>query len=113
MHALIIEDESWIAMAIEDILIECGFTSFDVALSPETAIKAASCRCPALITSDVQLRPGCGIETVRQICNVQSVPVIFITGNTGEVIVRMPGIPVLAKPFTVNQLKEAVALVLP
>lgn len=109
MHALIIEDESLIAMAIEDILMECGFTSFDVAPSPETAIEAASRRCPTLITSDVQLRPGCGIETVLQICDVQLVPVIFITGNASEVVDRMPGCPVLTKPFTDNQLKEAVA----
>ena len=112
MHALIIEDESLIAIAIEDILRECGFTSFDIAPSPETAIAAASRQCPSLITSDVQLRPGCGIETVLQICDVKPVPVNFITGNASEVVDRMPGIPVLTKPFTANQLKEAVAIVL-
>lgn len=33
MHALIIEDESLVAMAIEDALRACGFTSFDNAVS--------------------------------------------------------------------------------
>lgn len=113
MHALIIEDEGLIAMAIEDVLQECGFTSFDLAPSPEAAIEAASRQCPALITSDVQLKPGCGIETVLQILDAQLIPVIFITGNARQVIDRVPNVPVLTKPFSANQLKQAVALVLP
>ena len=35
MHALIIEDEALIAMAIEDALRGCGFTSFDIAVSAD------------------------------------------------------------------------------
>ena len=111
-HALIIEDEGLLAFAIEDVWRECGFRSFDVAPSPETAIEAASRQCPTLITSDVQLGPGCRIETMMQICDVQLVPVIFITGNTSEVVDRMPGILVMTKPFSDNQLREAVAVVL-
>lgn len=41
MHALIIEDEALIAMAIEDALRGCGFTSFDVAASAQVAVAAA------------------------------------------------------------------------
>ena len=41
MHALIIEDESLIAMTIEHTLRDCGFTSFDFAASSEAAIAAA------------------------------------------------------------------------
>ena len=33
MHALIIEDEYLAAMAIESVLRDCGFTSFEVAPS--------------------------------------------------------------------------------
>ena len=50
MHALIIEDESLIAMAIEDALRGCGFLSFDVAVSADEAITAAALKCPDLIT---------------------------------------------------------------
>ena len=49
---------------------------------------------------------------MMQICDVQLVPVIFITGNTSEVVDRMPGILVMTKPFSDNQLREAVAVVL-
>lgn len=60
MHALIIEDESMIAIAIEDALRTCGFTSFDIAVSADEAVTAAALRCPDLITADVQLRPAAG-----------------------------------------------------
>jgi DNA-binding response OmpR family regulator len=108
VHALIIEDESMIAMAIEDILRDVGFITFDFAPSPAAAIEAASLRCPELITSDVQLNPGCGITTVLTICEKVSIPVIFVTGNIGDVMRRLPGSYALSKPFSVKQLAAAV-----
>ena len=112
MHALIIEDESMIAMAIEDILRELGFTTFDIAPSAQMAIDAAARRCPDLITSDVQLEPGCGITTVFQICADVVIPVIFITGNLADVTRRAPEYRALSKPFSVAQLSSAVAAAL-
>jgi CheY-like chemotaxis protein len=91
MHALIIEDESLIAMAIEDALRGCGFTSFDLAASAEESVAAAARNCPDLITADVELRPGCGTTAAQSICSDQPIPVLFITGSRGEVRVRMPG----------------------
>ncbi len=38
MHALIIEDEALVAMAIEDILRDNGYTSFDFAVSVPDAL---------------------------------------------------------------------------
>ena len=110
MHALIIEDESLIAMAIEDVLRGCGFTSFDFAISAEGAITAAANKCPDLITSDVQLRPGCGITAVQSICSGQSIPVLFITGRPGEVRMRMPGQALVEKPFDPDHILEAIKL---
>jgi DNA-binding response OmpR family regulator len=112
MHALIIEDESLIAMAIEDALRGCGFTSFDVAVSAEEAITAAAIKCPDLITADVELTPGCGITAVQSICSEQTVPVIFITGSPGEVRIRMPGHALIEKPFSANHVMEATKLTL-
>lgn len=109
MHALIIEDEFMTAMAIEHVLRDCGFKTFDIALSSEAAIEAAAEQCPDLITADVQLRPGCGIETVRTIGPQPSTPVIFITGNAKEVRRRMPQHTVLDKPFSEQTLTYTVA----
>lgn len=108
MHALIIEDESLIAMAIENALRGCGFASFDVAVSGEEAVAAAERKCPDLITADVELRPGCGITTVQSICSKQPIPVLFITGSPGEVRIRMPGHALIEKPFSVDHITTAV-----
>lgn len=112
MHALIIEDECMIAMVIEDILRDLGFTTFDVAPSPDMAIEAAAQRCPDLITSDVQLRPGCGIRTVIKICESMVVPFIFITGDVADVKRRLPTSRALSKPFTAEQLFSEVTAAL-
>ena len=110
MHALIIEDESLIAMSIEQILIDCGFTSFDVASSCEEAVRAAEVRCPDLITADGQLCPGSGIDAVDAICSSIPVPVIFITATPTEVERRMPHHPLIVKPFTSEAVISAVNL---
>lgn len=110
MHALIIEDESMIAMAIEEALRGSGFTSFDVAVSMEEAVAAAARRCPDLITADVELRPGCGITAVQSICSEQSIPVLFITGSPNEVRIRMPTHALIEKPFSADDIVAAVKL---
>ena len=112
MHALIIEDEALIAMAIEDALRGCGFTSFDLAVSAEEAVAAAAQRCPDLITADVELRPGCGITAVQSICSGQPIPVLVITGSPGEVRIRMPGHPLVEKPFSAAHIVDAAKLTL-
>ena len=112
MHALIIEDESLIAMSIEDILADCGFTSFDVVSSAEQAVVAARLRCPDLITADVQLNPGSGIDAVDQIFGGPPIPLIFITGSPADVVRRMPQHPLIEKPFTKDVVSRAVRLAL-
>lgn len=112
MHALIIEDEFLIAMSIEDILRDCGFSSFDLSISADAAVAAAARTCPDLITADVELKPGCGIAAVQSICSGRPIPVIFITGTPGEVTIRMPGHALVEKPFGAEGLMEMVKLVL-
>lgn len=112
MHALIIEDESLIAMAIEDALRRCGFTTFDFATTQEEAVGAAALKCPDLITADVELRPGCGITAVQSICSDQPLPVLFITGSSGQVRIRMPGHTLVEKPFSADHIIDATKLAL-
>ena len=108
MHVLIIEDEAVIALAIEDVLRDCGCSSFDVACSADEAVAAALERCPDLITSDVRLAPGCGIDAVEAICADKPIPVIFITGTPADVRTRRPDDMILHKPFNAADLIEAV-----
>lgn len=104
MHALIIEDEPLIAMSIEDALRDCGCLSVDLARTVETAVAAAEARCPDLITADVQLSPGSGIDAIQAICANKTIPVIFITGTPAEIHERLQGQIILQKPFVAADL---------
>jgi DNA-binding response OmpR family regulator len=112
MHALIIEDEVLVGMAIADVLRDNGCTSFDFAASFEAAVAVALIRCPDLITADVRLGPGNGIDAVQSICASKSIPVIFITGTGSEVRERCPELLVIDKPFSVAQVAAAVRAVI-
>jgi CheY-like chemotaxis protein len=108
MHALIIEDEFLTALLIEDRLRDLGFTSFAFAMDEDEAAAAASHRCPDLITSDVQLSNGCGIDAVQRICDEKPIPVLYITGTTSLVRDRCPWAVVIEKPFGMSDLREGV-----
>ena len=113
MHALVIEDDPIIAMAIEDELHDLGFASVCVASSEHEAIEAVAERCPDPITSDGSLTSGTGVAAVRRIRTSLTVPVIFITGDATRARRALPGTPVLEKPFSVAQLIAAVEQVRP
>ena len=99
-----------IAVAIEYVLRDCGFDSFDVASSNLAAIAAVRRRCPDLITADVKLTAGNGIDAIRTICREPSIPVIFITGQVAaEVRRQVSDYPVLTKPFSEQTLSYTVA----
>ncbi len=108
MHALIIEDEFLTAQLIEDRLRDLGFTSFAFAMDEEEAIATALERCPDLVTSDVQLLSGCGIDAVQRICDGKPVPVLYITGSATLVRERCPWAVIIQKPFGTADLCEGV-----
>lgn len=113
MHALVIEDDAITAMLIEDELREMGFHSVDIASSEQEAIEAVGRKCPDLVTSDGSLPAGTGVGAVRQIRAALAVPVIFITGDPERARHCLPDMPVLEKPFSLNQLVAALRQVQP
>ena len=99
-----------IAEIIQYVLRECGFDSFDVSSSTRQAIAAAARRCPDLITVDVLLAPGNGIDAIRTICAKASMPVIFVTGwPATDIRAQMPNYAVIKKPFSPETLSYTVA----
>ena len=110
MHALIIEDEWLTAQLIEDHLRDLGFLTFAIAMDVEEAVASATERCPDLITSDVQLSTGCGIDAVQRICDDRAIPVLYITGTAILVRQRCPWAIVIQKPFGMADLREGVEL---
>jgi CheY-like chemotaxis protein len=109
MHALIMETDAIVALAIEDALREAGFTSFDFATTAAEAVAAAEARCPELITADMHLSAGCGIEAVQSICLDKVIPVVFVSEAAREIRSRVPAAIAVRKPFPASALARAVA----
>lgn len=112
MHALIIEDDYLIGRTIEDVLSGIGFSTFSFARSQDAAVAAAASQRPDLITADLRLLPGDGIEAVEIICAKRPIPVIFITGFADDAEERLDGAVVVHKPVQEKELAAAVAQVL-
>ena len=108
MHALIVERDAWIVLMIEDALRELGYTSFAFATSAEEAVEAAAERCPDLITSDIRLGAGNGLDAVQTICSAKPIPVVFVTTTGWEARERNPRSIIVQKPFQPSDLKGAV-----
>ena len=90
MRALIVEDSSLVALVIEDTLRDLGYMSFAFATSCDDAIVSAEVRFPDLITADVRLAPGNGVEAVRTICSKQPIPVVYVIATGWEVWEQNP-----------------------
>ena len=112
MHAFIIEDDYLIAKALQDMLEELGFTKFSFARSEDAAIMGANQSDIDLISADVRLLPGDGVNAVEAICADRDIPVLFITGYREELEERKPDAVVLQKPVKKEELAAAVARVL-
>ena len=109
MHALIIEDELLLALAMEDALAKLGYLTFDVAASLDKAIAAAETQCPDLIVADHQIVGGTGTDAVQTICSTKAIPVVFVTGSAIEVRERLPQAQIVSKPFIAADLEAAIA----
>ena len=106
-HALIIEDEILIALEIEQLLQDEGFLSADVATTPREALICAKAHRPDLITADIRIAEGTGIEAVAAISSaIGEIPVVFVTGNAE--MVRGRAEPVVEKPINPRDLHRAV-----
>jgi DNA-binding response OmpR family regulator len=112
MHAFIIEDDYLIGQSVRDMLEPLGFKTFSFARSEDAAIMGATAQNVDLITADVRLLPGDGVNAVEMICKDRRIPVVFITGYADELQARAPGAVVVQKPVTERELAAAVSNVL-
>ena len=108
MHAFIIEDDYLIAQSLRDMLEPLGFTKFSFARSEDAAVQGSAEQDIDLITADVRLLPGDGVDAVEAICARRQIPVIFITGYADELEAREPGAVVVQKPIDREELSAAV-----
>lgn len=106
-HALIIEDEPFIAMQIEDVLREGGADTVTIAATQADAVEAARTVRPDFIISDVRLLEGTGPDAVVAIRSMYDpVPVTFITAWP-EACHEVASAEVLQKPVRATALLES------
>lgn len=111
MHAFIIEDDYLIAQSLQDMLERLGFTKFSFARSEDAAVQGSAEQQIDLITADVRLLPGDGVDAVEAICARRQIPVVFITGYADELKERAPNAVVVQKPIDRDELNAAVGAV--
>lgn len=101
-RVLIIEDESIIALDLENLVTELGHKVVGTAASKDEAVTKARVQQPGLILADINLgEGGSGIDAVTEILRSFDIPVIFVTAYperllTGE---RPEPTYLITKPF--------------
>lgn len=101
-RVLIIEDESIIALDLENLVSELGHKVVGSAATKDEAVTKARSQKPGLVLADINLgEGGSGIDAVTEILRTFDIPVIFITAYperllTGE---RPEPTYLITKPF--------------
>lgn len=111
---LVVEDETIVAMMVEDMLTDLGCVVVQVAASVEAGLAVATSPRVALdgAVLDVNLS-GTKVFPVADALAARGVPFIFATGyGATAVIARYPNTPVIAKPFDAQQLMQALTAAL-
>jgi CheY-like chemotaxis protein len=114
-RALIVEDEIFFALNLEEDMHALGFDICDLAANGQQASQLAMNNQPDVVLMDINLEGGReGIEIARWLRTVCDVPVVFISGYTDRETVeriheRVPHAPVLSKPVYGRRLADAVA----
>ncbi len=107
LHALIIEDEIIVGYEVQNALAELGFESFAFAGTATQALEQARLRRPDLLTVDLSLLDGDGVEAAGVIHRaIGPTPTIYVTGQPRN-LARHPHAVVVEKPFQAQDLARA------
>jgi len=113
-RALIVEDETLIALGLEAHLRGLGFQACDRAADGHQALSRAMNNPPDVVLMDVNLEGNReGIEVARRLREQCDIPIVFVTGCTDSETIELlrsevPGAPVLPKPVWGDRLTHAV-----
>ena len=110
---LIVEDDTLVAMSLQDALEDAGYLVMDLTGRHQDAIAAAQERKPdlALVNIELQGRDD-GIALERQLTDM-GIPVLFISGQSSRASsARTAAVGSLPKPYTPTEMVEAVGYLL-
>jgi len=106
-HALIIEDEMLIALEVESLLHDFGFDTCYIVDNPADAVRCALAHRPDIVTADVRILGGTGIDAMAAItAELGPIPHIYVTGNP-DMIAGQTTAPIVDKPLSRRALEAA------
>lgn len=109
-RVLIVEDEIFVALEIEDIVTSFGLCVSEIAADSAAALRAASHSDIALV--DLNLRDGpTGPEIGRVLAAKFGITVIYVTANPSQIgSAAAAALGVVSKPFRADTVKAALQL---
>ena len=112
---LIVEDETIVAMTIEDALQTMGYAVVGTVSTSEDAIKMAGTTRPDLILMDIRIQgEKDGIATAEEITAMYHIPIVYLTAHADETTFRraMKTQPYgyLTKPFRDRELHSTIEM---
>jgi CheY-like chemotaxis protein len=109
---LVVEDEPLISIMVEDMLHDMGLRVTGIAQTEQAALDLLRSDRPSVALLDVNLGSSDSLM-VASACRAAQIPVIFTTGYTANDLPEgCQDTPVLAKPFSPEELEEVVMRVL-
>lgn len=114
---MLVEDETIIAMDVQQRLELLGYQVVSQAASGADAVGIAAETKPDLILMDIKIRgPMDGIETAAQIRELQDIPIIYLTAFADETTIKRARLTqafgYLLKPFEDRELQSAIEIAL-
>lgn len=107
--ALIVEDEIFVALDLERILLDAGYKVAAIAADRMTALEAAPQCSIALV--DVNLRDGpTGPELALALYRDYGIKVVFVTANPAQIGKDPVALGYVRKPFSADAIVAAAAL---
>jgi len=112
LRVLVVEDDAVIALLLGELLAGMGHDICATAATEAEAVIAAT-RChPDLMIVDAGLGRGSGVSAVEEICRVEPLAHVFISGDADRVRLRRPDAVVVRKPFRQAELAKAIEIAL-
>ncbi|MBV9999089.1 MAG: response regulator [Verrucomicrobia bacterium] len=114
---LIVEDESLVAIHLEDRLTKIGYEVCGVSDSAAEAVAIALAQTPDLVLMDIHLHgERDGIDAAAEIRKIADVPIIFVTAHADDATLKRAGITepfgYVLKPFDERELKATIEIAL-
>lgn len=107
--ALIIEDEIFVALDLERILLDGGYEVAAIAADSDQALAAAPGCSFAFV--DINLRDGAtGPQIAERIAREYGVKVVFVTANPAQIGISTDALGYVRKPFSDRSILAAAAL---